>query len=94
MPPSRLKVLWADLDAWRAREDHWDAVAAASVGVDGAPELWAAETVFEVVAGEDVLTMGYREHAGVLCISEEVQGSGSPGHRTFDLPRGRARFHR
>jgi hypothetical protein len=70
VPPSRLKVLWADLDAWRAREDRWDAVAAASIGVDGTPELWAAETVFEVVAGEDVLSMGYREHAGVLCISD------------------------
>jgi hypothetical protein len=70
VPPSRLKVLWADLDAWRVREDRWDAVAAASVGVDGTPELWAAETVFEVVAGEDVLSMGYREHAGVLCISD------------------------
>ena len=70
VPPSRLKVLWADLDAWRAREDRWEAVAAASVGVDGTPELWAAETVFEVVAGEDVLSMGYREHAGVLCISD------------------------
>ena len=70
VPPSRLKVLWADLDAWRARKDRWDAVAAASVGVDGTPELWAAETVFEVVAGEDVLSMGYREHAGVLCISD------------------------
>ena len=70
VPPSRLKVLWADLDAWRAREDRWDAVAVPSVGVDGTPELWAAETVFEVVAGEDVLSMGYREHAGVLCISD------------------------
>jgi hypothetical protein len=70
VPPSRLKVLWADLDAWRAREDRWDAVATASVGIDGTPELWAAETVFEVVAGEDVLSMGYREHAGVLCISD------------------------
>jgi hypothetical protein len=70
VPPSRLKVLWADLDAWRAREDRWDAVAVASVGVDGTPELWAAETLFEVVAGEDVLSMGYREHAGVLCISD------------------------
>jgi hypothetical protein len=70
VPPSRLKVLWADLDAWRAREDRWDAIAAASVGVDRTPELWAAETVFEVVAGEDVLSTGYREHAGVLCISD------------------------
>ena len=70
VPPSRLKVLWADLDRWRAREDRWDAVAVPSVGVDGTPELWAAETVFEVVAGEDVLSMGYREHAGVLCISD------------------------
>lgn len=70
VPPSRLKVLWADLDAWRAREDRWNAVAVPSIGVDGTPELWAAETVFEVVAGEDVLTMGYREHAGVLCISD------------------------
>jgi hypothetical protein len=69
VPPSRLKVLWAEVDAWLAREARWDAVSAPSDGVDDTAEFWAAETVFEVVSDEDVLSMGYGGLAGVLCVS-------------------------
>jgi hypothetical protein len=60
VPPVRLKVAWADVDAFRAEEARWDAVSALSPHPDSA-EVNAAEQVCELLVDGAVAGFGYRD---------------------------------
>jgi hypothetical protein len=66
VPPGRLHVPWADVDAWQAREDRWKEVGVPSVGIDGTPEFQAAVTFIDVAIPPDVLDISWDNLAGVL----------------------------
>ncbi len=44
VPPARLKVAWADVDAFRAREAQWDAVLDLSLRGDTAKQRLPTES--------------------------------------------------
>ncbi len=50
MPATRLKVLWADVEEWQAREDRWLAVRTASRRAPDTLEYRAVQIVFEGLA--------------------------------------------
>jgi hypothetical protein len=60
VPPARLKVLWGDVDAFRAEEARWNAVEALSPYQDSA-EVNAAEEVCELLIDGDVAGFGYKD---------------------------------
>jgi hypothetical protein len=61
VPPARLKVAWADVDAFRAHEAQWDAVTDLSPRGD-TPETEAVHRVFELLVPEEVADFDWRGH--------------------------------
>lgn len=68
VPPARLKVRWAAVDAFREREARWDRVFDLGVGFDD-PGDGAANEVFDALIDRDIARMEYRE-AGACRISD------------------------
>lgn len=64
VPPARLKTRWENVDEFRAREARWDRIDAAGLPLDD-PRENAAETVIELLLGDDGVEMGYRESGAV-----------------------------
>lgn len=75
VPPARLKILWASVEAFRAHEQHWDAVCADGPGRDS-PEYWAAGLVFERLVPVEVAELGYNDTAGVTSIYDTQRLTG------------------
>jgi hypothetical protein len=69
VPPNRLKVLWAGVAAWQAREDRWEAVRDASYQVYDTPEYWAVDMIFDALPDLD-LHQGYGQNAGLLLVQD------------------------
>lgn len=61
VPPARLKVAWADVDAFRAHEAQWDAVLDLSPRGDTV-ETEAAHRVYELLVPEEVADLDWRGH--------------------------------
>lgn len=68
VPPARLKVLWTDVDEYRDREAHWDAIREAGTDRDD-PKLQAAESAIELLLEDEAVEMGYGE-SGSIRISD------------------------
>ena len=68
VPPARLKVLWANVAEFRAREERWDKVRAAGLPLDD-PREDAAGTVIETLLSDDGIDIGYRA-SGAVHISD------------------------
>jgi hypothetical protein len=60
VPPGRLKVPWADADAYRAREARWAAVRTLAPPQDS-PEASAARDVFEWLVDPEVAYLDWQE---------------------------------
>lgn len=74
VPPGRLKVRWEDLDAWKAREERWAAVRAASTEADD-PVIWAATMVYEAAAPESVIEVGWRSSDDGLLLVRDPEAA-------------------
>lgn len=68
VPPARLKVLWASVEEWEAREARWHAVREASLGCDSA-ESHAASVVLDTLR-PDGFHLGYNRDSGVLLATD------------------------
>lgn len=68
VPPARLKVRWAAVDAFREREAQWQRIFNLGVGFDD-PGEGAATQVFDALIDSDIARMEYRE-AGACRISD------------------------
>lgn len=60
VPPARMKVLWSQVDGFRAEEARWAAVAALSPYQDS-PEVNAAEEACALLVDEDIASFGYKD---------------------------------
>lgn len=60
VPPARLKVLWSQVDGFRAEEARWAAVAALSPYQES-PEVEAAAEACELLVDEEVAGFGYKD---------------------------------
>jgi hypothetical protein len=69
VPPARLKVLWCDVESYRARERRWARVMEASP-VEDTAEHFAALTVFDALIDPSVATVGYNRTSGVTTIHD------------------------
>jgi hypothetical protein len=70
VPPARLKVRWATVDAFREREARWDRIDELGMGDD--PASRAADEVFEALIDGDIARMEYSE-AGACRITDSVR---------------------
>lgn len=85
VPPGRLKVRWNEVDAWKAREERWAAVRAASTEADETA-IWAATMVYEVAAPEDVIQVGWRSaDDGLLFVRDPEAAAGLLGVAADDF---------
>lgn len=64
VPPARLKARWEHVDEFRAREARWDRIDTAGLPLDD-PREDAAQTVIELLLGDDGVEMGYRESGAI-----------------------------
>lgn len=64
VPPGRLRVPWARVGEFVAREERWDRVVAAGLPRDD-PREGAAELVFTLLVDDAVARMGYRERGTI-----------------------------
>lgn len=71
VPPARLKVEWACVEEFSAREQRWRAVAVDSPGRWDTPVLRAASTIFEILIDEKLASEECRE-GGVCRIHNRV----------------------
>lgn len=78
VPPARLKVSWADLEAFRANERRWDEVLAQA---DQYPEIvsTAASVVFDLLIDQAHASLGYNAEDGVLRVHDAPALAGSLG---------------
>ncbi|HET7325770.1 MAG TPA: hypothetical protein VFJ14_00645 [Nocardioidaceae bacterium] len=60
VPPTRLKVHWAQVDEFRAEEARWSAVEALSPYQDSA-EVNAAKQVCELLVDDEIADFGYKD---------------------------------
>lgn len=77
VPPARLKVPWAGVAEFRAREERWDKIHTAGLPVDD-PREDAPETVIEMLFSEDEASSGYRESGSRILrppASEKLPGT-------------------
>ena len=83
VPATRLKVLWADVEEWQAREDRWLAVRTASRRAPDTLEYRAVQIVFEGLA-ELRVEDAYGRDTG-LFVARNVPGPDHiSGHRRID----------
>ncbi len=75
VPPSRLVVEWANVEAWQEMEARWDAIAIPSEGVEGTAEMWAAAMVFDAAVPEDIVCMLFNRFAGVLRVNDPARAA-------------------
>lgn len=68
VPPARLKILWNEVDEYRAREERWDRIYATGLDLDD-PREDAAEEVLELLIDDEVASIGYRR-GGAISISQ------------------------
>jgi hypothetical protein len=67
VPPARLKVPWAAVDAFREQEARWDRID--KLGIGDEPVSRAAEEVFETLIDSEIARIEYRE-AGACRITD------------------------
>lgn len=70
VPPSRLKVRWEHVAAWKAREDRWAAVREVSAHVRGTPEEGAAGWVFDSLPDWDYARRKWNRDSGILIVTD------------------------
>lgn len=68
VPPARLKVLWTEVGAYRAREERWGKIHAAGPEQDS-PREAAAEEVYDALLDRDIAWLGYR-NSGATSIKD------------------------
>ncbi|MFV0632722.1 hypothetical protein [Demequina sp.] len=59
VPPSRLKVLWSDVEAYQAREARWARIDTRP-GDDNTPEHYAMDEVFRIGLDPELFSVVYR----------------------------------
>ncbi len=59
VPPSRLKVLWSDVQAYLAREARWARIDTRP-GDDNSPEHYAMDAIFRIGLSPDLFSVVYR----------------------------------
>ena len=64
VPPARLKTRWEHVEEFRAREARWNAIDAAGLPLDD-PREDAAQTVIDLLLGDDGVEIGYRESGAI-----------------------------
>lgn len=69
VPPARLKVKWADVEEFRAREGRWDSVLAEAEDFSEAMSS-AVSIVFDLLIDGVLATLGYNAESGVLRIHD------------------------
>jgi hypothetical protein len=69
VPPGRLKAPWGEVDAFLARERRWDAVLAQSPE-RGAPEQWAAVSIFGSLIDRGLATLCFNATEAVVTIDD------------------------
>ena len=70
VPPGRLKVLWANVDAWRAAEQRWKNLRDASDHIRDTPEDHALWMVIDNLREWDLATALYNKDSGILLIHD------------------------
>ncbi|MGJ9414486.1 hypothetical protein ACHAAC_17430 [Aeromicrobium sp. CF4.19] len=85
VPPARMKVPWAQVDAFRAREARWETLR--SLGPAEEALEYAAEHIFLEYIAEEVARGGYRDgtaihvaDVGTLAVSTGIEVSELTGH--------------
>jgi hypothetical protein len=66
----RLKVLWANVNAWRADEQHWKDLRDASDHIRDTPEDHALWMVVDNLREWDLATALYNKDSGILLIPD------------------------
>lgn len=70
VPPGRLKVPWADVDDWLARERRWSALREASGRLRGTTEDHALSMVFDYLPDWELARPLYNNETGILEIHD------------------------
>lgn len=70
VPPGRLKVPWADVDEWQAKEQRWSALREASEYIRGSTEDHALSMIFDNMPAWEHGRYLYNDDAGILLIHD------------------------
>ncbi len=70
VPPARLKVPWAGVEEFAARERRWDAVVAGAPPDRDGPEESAADAVFDLLIAPELAVLGWNATRGVIRVHD------------------------
>jgi hypothetical protein len=71
VPPARLKVPWSEVEEYRVREKRWDRLYATGLDRDD-PREDAALQVLELLIGNEVASIGYRQGGAISICQPEA----------------------